>query len=151
MGTAADADPTLGYRIAAVRLRRRRPLGGEQFARPTRSLPDRSVRPYGVVQRHGRAVDLLPAPPLDGSQQPFFFLLAPATAMLLNRAESTDLVVEGDQVLAELLETVKLGDFLLRLAQRGGIGKGFCHRLAGDRKSTRLNSSHQIISYAVFC
>src|SRR5258708_29962213 len=24
----------------------------------------------------------------------------------------------------------------------------FCHR---DRKSTRLNSSHQIISYAVFC
>src|SRR5258708_22754300 len=32
-----------------------------------------------------------------------------------------------------------------------------CHRIApekrlpGDRKSTRLNSSHQIISYAVFC
>src|SRR5258708_18438193 len=25
------------------------------------------------------------------------------------------------------------------------------HRLDGDRKSTRLNSSHQIISYAVFC
>src|SRR5207244_12266374 len=25
------------------------------------------------------------------------------------------------------------------------------HRTAGDRKSTRLNSSHQIISYAVFC
>src|SRR5258708_30557544 len=24
-------------------------------------------------------------------------------------------------------------------------------QLAGDRKSTRLNSSHQIISYAVFC
>src|SRR5258708_29588313 len=24
-------------------------------------------------------------------------------------------------------------------------------RAAGDRKSTRLNSSHQIISYAVFC
>src|SRR5258708_18231042 len=25
------------------------------------------------------------------------------------------------------------------------------HRRDGDRKSTRLNSSHQIISYAVFC
>src|SRR5438552_13155467 len=25
------------------------------------------------------------------------------------------------------------------------------HRRASDRKSTRLNSSHQIISYAVFC
>src|SRR5438552_12295268 len=32
---------------------------------------------------------------------------------------------------------------------------GLAHRVAGplrpDRKSTRLNSSHQIISYAVFC
>src|SRR5258708_22317154 len=30
---------------------------------------------------------------------------------------------------------------------------GRCHNLIylGDRKSTRLNSSHQIISYAVFC
>src|SRR5207244_5950081 len=27
----------------------------------------------------------------------------------------------------------------------------FAHDLEGDRKSTRLNSSHQIISYAVFC
>src|SRR5258708_39946979 len=26
-----------------------------------------------------------------------------------------------------------------------------CVAFAGDRKSTRLNSSHQIISYAVFC
>src|SRR5207244_4586064 len=26
-----------------------------------------------------------------------------------------------------------------------------CHGPTGDRKSTRLNSSHQIISYAVFC
>src|SRR5258708_28954504 len=26
-----------------------------------------------------------------------------------------------------------------------------CHALREDRKSTRLNSSHQIISYAVFC
>src|SRR5256885_8014880 len=26
-----------------------------------------------------------------------------------------------------------------------------CARLGGDRKSTRLNSSHLVISYAVFC
>src|SRR5256885_11845516 len=26
-----------------------------------------------------------------------------------------------------------------------------CHRKAEDRKSTRLNSSHLVISYAVFC
>src|SRR5258708_21763846 len=31
-----------------------------------------------------------------------------------------------------------------------GEGKGM-EAVAGDRKSTRLNSSHQIISYAVFC
>src|SRR5438552_4467421 len=30
------------------------------------------------------------------------------------------------------------------------LGRG-CIRGIGDRKSTRLNSSHQIISYAVFC
>src|SRR5256885_10828855 len=38
---------------------------------------------------------------------------------------------------------------------RGGAGPGRGRRLArgvgGDRKSTRLNSSHLVISYAVFC
>src|SRR5438132_7820748 len=35
---------------------------------------------------------------------------------------------------------------------RGGACNGvkFCD-LSGDRKSTRLNSSHTVISYAVFC
>src|SRR3990170_5111681 len=34
-----------------------------------------------------------------------------------------------------------------------GVGRGCHHKTGanGDRKSTRLNSSHQIISYAVFC
>src|SRR5438094_5937650 len=32
----------------------------------------------------------------------------------------------------------------------GVHGGGFCHAHA-DRKSTRLNSSHRTISYAVFC
>src|SRR5258708_21273410 len=31
------------------------------------------------------------------------------------------------------------------------MAKGQRKRLQADRKSTRLNSSHQIISYAVFC
>src|SRR5437667_8648686 len=33
-------------------------------------------------------------------------------------------------------------------AAEGGLVAGFCN---GDRKSTRLNSSHITISYAVFC
>src|SRR5947207_10778102 len=41
-----------------------------------------------------------------------------------------------------------------RPAERGGRaagrGEGRAHR-AADRKSTRLNSSHTVISYAVFC
>src|SRR5438552_14077367 len=38
---------------------------------------------------------------------------------------------------------------ILSLRQAGEV-KGFPERRT-DRKSTRLNSSHQIISYAVFC
>src|SRR6266852_8529093 len=33
----------------------------------------------------------------------------------------------------------------------GGLGRWPAHGLTGDRKSTRLNSSHGSISYAVFC
>src|SRR5207244_4949487 len=44
---------------------------------------------------------------------------------------------------------------LWRFLRDGGrIGRPFhseCHRIGQDRKSTRLNSSHQIISYSVFC
>src|SRR6202162_6553133 len=89
-----------GPRTSAVRLRRRPPLGAERLARPTPRLPDRSDRPYGVVQKPGRGIGLLLAPLPHGSQQRFFFLLGPAAPLLLDRAESTDLFVEGHQVLA---------------------------------------------------
>src|SRR5947208_10399153 len=49
----------------------------------------------------------------------------------------------GAQAGAICLFDVRYG--LLRLAAEVGISD------EGDRKSTRLNSSHQIISYAVFC
>src|SRR5258708_9072175 len=47
-----------------------------------------------------------------------------------------------DQLLAPSL--------LVRTARRGD-STSIQERLGQDRKSTRLNSSHQIISYAVFC
>src|SRR3712207_8241463 len=37
-----------------------------------------------------------------------------------------------------------------RVAEGGLLGAGV-HQAPGDRKSTRLNSSHANISYAVFC
>jgi hypothetical protein len=78
----------------------------------------------------------------------FFFLLRPAAPLLLDRAESTDLFVEGHQVLAELLEAVKLGDLPLGLAQGGGIGKGLRHRLAGHAASeTELRVMSRIVAF----
>src|SRR5256885_5509923 len=47
-----------------------------------------------------------------------------------------------------------VGDDLLRAAEDGpgALGIGHAHVVADlDRKSTRLNSSHLVISYAVFC
>src|SRR5260221_9296625 len=35
--------------------------------------------------------------------------------------------------------------------QRAGLRPASKKRVPGDRKSTRLNSSHTVISYAVFC
>src|SRR2546421_4338771 len=45
-------------------------------------------------------------------------------------------------------------DQVPRLPQRAGLDRGHARFRAGgsrDRKSTRLNSSHDQISYAVFC
>src|SRR5438874_8812414 len=38
-----------------------------------------------------------------------------------------------------------------RLARRRADAAGHLRKVVGDRKSTRLNSSHVEISYAVFC
>src|SRR5258708_27064759 len=38
-----------------------------------------------------------------------------------------------------------------RAAANSPLGVFICYESVLDRKSTRLNSSHQIISYAVFC
>src|ERR1051325_6327403 len=128
--TVTGAAQPPGPRTSVVRLGPQPLLGAERLARPTPRLPDRSDRPYGVVQKQGRGIGLLLAPLPHGSQQRFFFLLCPAAPLLLDRAESTDLFVEGHQVLAQLLEAVKLGDLLLGFTQGGGIRKGLRHGLA---------------------
>src|SRR3712207_7198489 len=65
--------------------------------------------------------------------------LARASASLVYRQLKTDVA------LARRFFDVPSG------AEAGWLSVGFRPRLSADRKSTRLNSSHANISYAVFC
>src|SRR2546422_8430374 len=58
-----------------------------------------------------------------------------------------EIVGTGLDALHALLPGVERGDHHHRQHRGGGIGA----ELPADRKSTRLNSSHGYISYAVFC
>src|SRR5258708_20129911 len=52
----------------------------------------------------------------------------------------------------KLLHALTVGeDTAQRAALWAGLEQAYAERSLADRKSTRLNSSHQIISYAVFC
>src|SRR5690606_41348308 len=58
----------------------------------------------------------------------------------------TDLIgIDVESTTTLFLKWIKLNEFRLMLKQCFGI------QTDGDRKSTRLNSSHVKISYAVFC
>jgi hypothetical protein len=111
-----------------------RPDAG-QPARRFPPPPDPFGRFCDAGRRCGSAVGLLRARPLDGLQQPFFFLFGPTAALPLHRAKLTDFLVDPDQVLAEFLELMKLGDLLLRFTQRGRVGEGFGHGLTGHSAS----------------
>src|SRR2546430_10668326 len=52
----------------------------------------------------------------------------------------------GDRIAADQADA---GEFGAR--ERDCVTVGFTAAVGGDRKSTRLNSSHSQISYAVFC
>src|SRR5688572_31601442 len=86
------------------------------------------------------------------------------TVLTLNRPERRNaLTIE---LMSELTAAIENGgkDPNQRILILRGAGKAFCtgldlqeaakndpHTTAEDRKSTRLNSSHSQISYAVFC
>src|SRR2546428_4067929 len=55
-----------------------------------------------------------------------------------------------DELVRELLAR-GVGDALLRMTSDHRVPNGVHQMHAIDRKSTRLNSSHDQISYAVFC
>src|SRR5207244_12730421 len=64
-------------------------------------------------------------------------ILFPSTTLFRSRFAALLHALESG---LEGLDELRVGDLGLRRGVR-----------RGDRKSTRLNSSHQIISYAVFC
>src|SRR2546422_3596772 len=69
-----------------------------------------------------------------------FFSIAETAMMAINRYRLKHLVTRGHRSAVRVAELLKRTDRLL-----GGI------LIGKDRKSTRLNSSHGYISYAVFC
>src|SRR5437588_9477771 len=72
----------------------------------------------------------------------------------LFRSFVQDLWVDGDQVMftsgnqGTLIYSVSATGGASRLVMDASTGRGAAGK---DRKSTRLNSSHTVISYAVFC
>src|SRR5258708_11898904 len=84
----------------------------------------------------------------------FFFLMIrrPPRSTLFPTRRSSDLYFVHAIVESERHDVVGAGNLALaaRLKLRKAFGVDRTHG-ERDRKSTRLNSSHQIISYAVFC
>src|SRR5256885_5519816 len=68
---------------------------------------------------------------------------------LLQRRDVLDAVTPGHRRADEL---PRVADETVHAVQLGTRGDALAHGDRGrDRKSTRLNSSHLVISYAVFC
>src|SRR5207244_4950094 len=91
--------------------------------------------------------------------RPSRFILFPYTTLFRSRKLAARIERYGSRHMAGRSErsTARLANRLMSpVLQMGSIEENLALRLdlAGihrDRKSTRLNSSHQIISYAVFC
>src|SRR5207244_12746697 len=101
------------------------------------------------LARRPRTCATLPSPtPFRSSAAAEIKIIAPAELQDLRElpgvAESVGLPAD-----ARLLAFESLAEIALAVKEVPGVRFGRDHVL--DRKSTRLNSSHQIISYAVFC
>src|SRR5436190_14363776 len=78
----------------------------------------------------------------------FLMIRRPPRSTLFPTRRSSDLRSRVREMIA-FLAAVTRPDGLM--PQVGDADDGRLHIFEGDRKSTRLNSSHTVISYAVFC
>src|SRR5574344_628491 len=116
----------------------------------TVDLADAATRPLktyskGMLQRAGIAQALLADPELLVLDEPFTGL--DPLARIHFRELMRTLRAKGKSI---FFSSHELGETELLCDKVAILKKGRC-LYQGDRKSTRLNSSHQIISYAVFC
>src|SRR5207244_10671222 len=104
--------------------------------------------PYHNTHSRHRIIDLFPRAPITSFSRvydyslcvSFFFFNATPTTEIYTLSLHDALPISMDRGQQEEPDT---GGSAHPVHEMGGT--------AGDRKSTRLNSSHQIISYAVFC
>src|SRR5256885_6845539 len=101
-----------------------------------------------MIRRPPRST-LFPYPTLfrstaDGRAQPH----RPDRVRAVNDRVDTELLRVHAALFVDLSVAVEAGCYQLTDA---GVGEQVPRQLLEDRKSTRLNSSHLVISYAVFC
>src|SRR5258708_9548536 len=88
---------------------------------------------------------LFPSTPLSRSQ-------VPRRGRPADQRRNGSRVTADDDVLRRRpLQPARVDEHVEEIPREGERRGQDIHRARKDRKSTRLNSSHQIISYAVFC
>src|SRR2546422_5072970 len=130
-----------GLPAREVRGRRRGAVGAAlrpaRVARRQRAAPGLALRRVVHTALGPLAPDRLVAP-VDARRELTFLLAEPERRLL--------------RAIAVRLPAWVTSDLLTLTGVVGALGAGVAYALSGlDRKSTRLNSSHGYISYAVFC
>src|SRR5271157_947694 len=132
-----------------------RMIAGTRSSAMTATAPD-----FSATSACATLITSMMTPPLSISARPVFrrrlALLPLLSDICFSRLEPFILLCADERrnpVLAQQLSLRRVAVLLLQVLGKHAMSVNFDERglAAGDRKSTRLNSSHVRISYAVFC